>query len=48
MAMREARRQAGRVTRRASAGAERHLPIMNRNKDATQAIFEIIKNQPGY
>ena len=23
-------------------------PIMKKNKAATQAIFEIIKNQPGY
>jgi type I restriction enzyme R subunit len=24
------------------------FPIMGRNRDATLAIFEIIKNQPGY
>ena len=24
------------------------FPIMSRDREATQAIFEIIKNQPGY
>ena len=24
------------------------FPIMDRDRDATTAIFEIIKNQPGY
>ena len=23
-------------------------PLLNKNKDATLAMFEIIKNQPGY
>jgi type I restriction enzyme R subunit len=24
------------------------FPVMSRDREATQAIFEIIKNQPGY
>jgi type I restriction enzyme R subunit len=24
------------------------FPLMNRNREATRAIFDIIKNQPGY
>ena len=34
---------------RESAGAERAVPIMlDRDREATLALFEIIKNQPGY
>jgi type I restriction enzyme R subunit len=24
------------------------FPLLNRDREATQALFEIIKNQPGY
>ena len=43
---------AGRMERRSSAKEAQVLnalfPLLNRNREATQALFELVKNQPGY